>query len=62
MCECEQRKFRTKLKPVIAAGDDLVAAIEKANWGEIRHPTMHMKDAIAVWKETICPLLPKKTA
>lgn len=51
MCECERRKFNRLLKPLLAAGDDLAKAIEKANWGTIAHPTMHMKDAIAVWRE-----------
>lgn len=60
MCDCEQRKFRNRLRPVIAAGDDLVAAIQNAAWGTVRHPTMHMESAIATWKERTCPLLPRK--
>lgn len=47
MCKCEQKR----LAGLIKLGDDLVAAIEKANWGTISHPTMHMLDAVAVWKE-----------
>ena len=60
MCECEQRKLKVEMRPIIEAGNDLVAAIERANWGTIRHPTMHMTDAIAVWKETTCLLQPEK--
>lgn len=56
MCACEKRK----LKKVIAAGNDLVAAIEKASWGTINHPTLHMTDAVAVWKEATCHLQPQK--
>ena len=57
MCKCEQKK----LKSILAAGDDLVTAIERASWGTINHPTMHMTDAVAVWKEATCNLKPKST-
>lgn len=56
MCECEKRK----LKKLLAAGDDLIASIENASWGTVRHPTIHMEAAIEVWKEATCRLrLPK---
>lgn len=57
MCKCEQKK----LTRILVAGDDLVAAIEHASWGAINHPTMHMTDAVAVWKEATCKLKPKFT-
>lgn len=60
MCQCEQRKFISKIKPLLAAGDDLVAAIQKAEWGTVRHPTMHMEQAMAVWEDSTCHLRPKK--
>ena len=47
MCKCEQKK----LARILAAGEDLVSAIQKANWGTINHPTMHMTEAIRAWKE-----------
>lgn len=59
MCECEEKKFKHRAKNLVAAGDDLVAAIEKANWGTIRHPTIHMELAIDLWKERTCHLRPK---
>lgn len=62
MCQCEKRR----LAGLLGAGDDLVAAIERANWGTISHPTLHMSEAIAVWKAKKevyeCRLQPKKTA
>jgi hypothetical protein len=56
MCKCEQRR----LAVLISAGDDLVAAIEKANWGTISHPTLHMEGAMETWKEAVCHLRPRK--
>lgn len=49
MCECERRK----LKRLVAAGIDLVDSIKKANWGDIRHPTMHMDIAVGVWNDEL---------
>lgn len=44
---------KRKLRKIVEAGNDLVAAIERANWGTISHPTLHMTDAVAVWKECV---------
>lgn len=55
MCICE----RKRLKKLLAAGDDLVLAIEKANWGTISHATLHMTLAMSNWRE-VCLLLMKK--
>lgn len=60
MCQCEQRKLQRHIKKLAEAGNDLVASIENANWGTIRHATMHMTTAVAVWKEALCHLQPPK--
>lgn len=52
MCTCERRR----LTLLMEAGHDLVASIKNANWGTIRHPTLHMDTAIAAWEEQIVKL------
>lgn len=62
MC-CNERKISV----LIEAGHDLVASIKNANWGTIRHQTIHMEQAVAMWElqthkweEDLCPSRRKK--
>lgn len=47
------------MEKMLMAGDDLVASIKKANWGTIRHSTLHMEYAMAMWQELTKDLKPK---
>lgn len=51
---------KKQIEDLVLLGDDFVAAIKNAAWGDIRRPTMHMSQAIDNWEVYTCHLPRKK--